>query len=94
MNVGVYIVLQTAHTLLSVLSVALMVRAVLSWLFMGEQTKLGSFLYVVTEPIILPVRALCDRFGWFQGLPFDMPFLITTLLLLVAQLFLEAALMI
>ncbi len=92
MNAGVYIVLQTAHIFLTVLSVALMVRAVLSWFFMGEQTKIGSFLYVVTEPIILPVRALCDRFGWFRGLPFDMPFFVTALLLLVAQLLLEVAL--
>ena len=27
----------------------------------------SSLLIPITEPLILPVRYLCDRFGWFQG---------------------------
>ncbi len=42
-----------------------------------------NFLFGVTEPFIVPVRALCDRFGWFEGLPIDMPFFLTFILLSV-----------
>ncbi len=88
--VGVYIVAQCLILFLSVLSLGMLGRAILSWFSMGEPTKLGSFLYVLTEPIILPLRALCDRFGWFRGVPFDMPFLMTTLLLSLVTMLLQA----
>ncbi len=39
----------------------------------------SSLLILITEPLILPVRHLCDRFGWFQGVPMDVPFLLTAL---------------
>ena len=58
---------------------ALLVRAVLSW-FVGEaDSPFSSLLILITEPLILPVRHLCDRFGWFQGVPMDVPFLLTAL---------------
>jgi len=50
---------------------------------MDEDSPVENFLYTVTEPVIAPVRALCDRFGWFEGLPVDMSFFITFILLSV-----------
>ncbi len=88
--VGVYIVLQTLIWFISLISFGMLMRAVLSWFSTGEPSKLGSFLYVLTEPIIMPIRALCDRFGWFRGMPFDMPFLITMLLLSMVTMFIQA----
>ena len=38
---------------------------------------------MVTEPIILPIRALFARLGWFQNLPIDISFLVAYLLLTV-----------
>lgn len=90
MSSGLYVVLRCAVLFIDVISIAMFIRAILSWIFVEGQTKIGSFLYVVTEPIIMPVRALCERFGWFRGLPMDMPFFITALLLLLLRLFLEA----
>ncbi len=94
MNIGVFVVIQTLVLFLDVVGVAMSVRALLSWFFMGQTNKVLNFLYVVTEPVILPVRAVCARFGWFQGVPIDMPFLITMLLLIVASLFLQAGLVV
>lgn len=91
MNSGVYVVMRCAVLFVDVISIAMLVRAVLSWLFVDGQSKLGAFLYVVTEPIILPIRALCERFGWFRGTPLDMPFFITAILLTVLSLSLETA---
>lgn len=92
MNVGVYILFQTLVWIVDVIMLAMMGRMLVGWFTSGEQTKLGTFLFVVTEPVIVPVRALCDKFGWFRGLPFDMPFFITSLLLMVVGLLLQFSL--
>ena len=39
------------------------------------------FLYAVTEPIILPIRALCSKIKALDESPLDVPFFITMLLL-------------
>lgn len=91
MTAAAYILVQCLVFFMDILSLAMLVRAVLSWFTMGEQTKIGAFLYVVTEPVILPIRALCNRFGWFRGVPLDMPFLITMVLLSFAGIFLQSA---
>ena len=58
----------------SFVSVALLVRAILSWFVREGDSPFSSLLILITEPLILPVRHLCDRFGWFQGVPMDVPF--------------------
>ena len=63
----------------SFVSVALLVRAILSWFVREGDSPFSSLLILITEPLILPVRHLCDRFGWFQGVPMDVPFLLTAL---------------
>ena len=93
MTTAVYVIVQCALIFIDVLSVAMFVRAIISWLFMGEQSRIGAFLYVVTEPVIMPIRALCNRFGWFRGMPLDMPFLITMVLLSFLGIFLQAAIL-
>lgn len=90
---ALYVIVQCVLIFIDILSVAMFVRAILSWFTMGEQTRIGTFLYVVTEPIILPIRALCARFGWFQGIPLDMPFLLTMVMLSFVGIFLQAALL-
>jgi uncharacterized protein YggT (Ycf19 family) len=90
---ALYVIVQCVLIFIDILSVAMFVRAILSWFTMGEQTRIGTFLYVVTEPVILPIRALCARFGWFQGLPLDMPFFITMVILSFAGIFLQGALL-
>lgn len=90
---ALYVIVQCVLIFIDVLSVAMFVRAILSWFTMGEQTRIGTFLYVVTEPVILPIRALCARFGWFQGMPLDMPFFITMVILSFAGIFLQGALL-
>ena len=88
-----YVIVQCLIIFMDVVSIAMLARAVLSWFTMGEQTKIGAFLYVVTEPVILPIRSLCNHFGWFQGLPLDMPFLLTMVVLSFAGTFLQTSLL-
>ena len=92
MSGGLYVVVRCAVLFVDINSLAMTLRVIMSWLFMDRQTGFGAFLYVVTEPIIMPIRALCERFGWFRGTPLDMPFFITAILLLLLRLFLETGL--
>ena len=79
---GIYILFRFVIIFLDIILFAMLVRAVLSWFVMGDgSSPLMSFLYVITEPFIIPVRAICNRFGWFRGLPMDMSFFLTTALL-------------
>ncbi|MBQ9131565.1 MAG: YggT family protein [Clostridia bacterium] len=86
----IFFVKQTLLVALNVLSVAMMVRAIMSWFDQLEESRLSAFLYMLTEPVILPVRKLCQRLRLFEGLPLDIPFLITVILLYVLQVLLSA----
>lgn len=71
------------------ISIALFLRAILSWFMQEGENAIMTFLAYVTEPLILPMRRLCDRFGWFQGVPIDMPFLLTALAVSMLSVVLE-----
>ena len=92
MNGSVYMIMLCLTVFIYVVDIAMLGRVVLSWITMGEQTRIGTFLYVVTEPFIMPVRGLCNRLGWFQGVPLDMPFLITSMLMMLVSVSLRSAL--
>lgn len=89
MAIALYLVRATALALLSVIELAMFVRAIMSWFDQTGESKLSMFLYAVTEPVILPVRRLCEKMHWFEGVPIDIPFMLTWLILMVLQLILE-----
>ena len=91
MNGAMYVILTGVVIFLYVADIALLGRAVLSWFPEGGQSRIGAFLYVVTEPFIMPIRGLCNRLGLFQGIPLDMPFLITSLLMMMVSSILHTA---
>ena len=91
MSGGLYVIMAGVVIFLYAADIALLGRAVLSWFPEGGQSRIGAFLYVVTEPFIMPVRGLCNRLGWFQGVPLDMPFLITSLILMLVTSALRSA---
>lgn len=65
--------------------IAMMIRAILSLVLMGEENRFSILLYYFTEPFILPVRKILERLGLFQGTPFDVSFFLTTVLLGMIQ---------
>lgn len=72
---------------LSLVQLAMLVRAVLSW-FPMEPNKFTDILYSLTEPFITPVRLLFHKLNWFQGLPIDLSFLVSYLLISVVLMIL------
>ena len=73
----------TVSLLLDVLQFMMFARAIVSWFPNLSETAFGEFLYTVTEWMILPVRAVFDKFGWNGNMIFDMPFMVTFLILSV-----------
>ena len=74
--------------LLSAIQLAMTARAILSW-FPIEPNKFITFLNVITEPVVYPIRKLFEKMNWFQNIPLDMSFMtafiiISILLLLLA----------
>ena len=65
---------------LTVVQLAMLARAILSW-FPMDGNRFTDFLFAITEPFIYPVRMLFDKLNWFTGLPIDISFLVTYLII-------------
>lgn len=81
MELAMILLKQTLLLLIDVVQIAFMLRAIMSWFDTEGTGRLTAFLTLVTEPFILPVRAICVKKNWFQQTPLDMPFLIAMVLL-------------
>ena len=81
MPVILLILLFAVRLLLEMFYVLLVVRAVLSWV-PGVRNRLTDFVYMVTEPVLSPVRNLLNRsrFGNLS-LPIDLSFLVVLFIL-------------
>ena len=74
------VIKDTVVFFLTVVELAMLLRAIFSWLPI-EQNRFIDILYAVTEPFIAPVRTLFVKMNWFQGLPIDLSFLISYVLI-------------
>lgn len=70
---ALYIVSTIVQVFLSIIQLAMLLRAILSW-FPMEPNGFTEFLFAITEPFIYPFRALFNRLNWFQNLPLDVAF--------------------
>ena len=88
-----YVLISTISLLIDVISVLMLIRAIFSWFPTENPSKLQQILFHLTEPVIFPVRKILWGLGWFQGLPIDISFFVTYLLLGLLRLTLSFALM-
>ena len=75
MSLFLALLMGTVRALLSIVQLCFLVRAILSWFPIRQDNPFLVLVTIVTEPFIIPFRALCDRFGWFRNVPIDIPFL-------------------
>lgn len=85
----IYVLVNFVLIFIEVLTFAMLIRAVMSWFTDGEG-KFARFLYVLTEPVILPVRKLLVKMNWLQNSPIDFSFTITYLILILIEILLSA----
>ena len=83
MPYALYLMISVGRMVLYALELAMLLRALLSWLPFAEGGFLETLLYALTEPLIHPLRVLFDKTGWFAGMPLDMPFFFTAMLLIL-----------
>lgn len=88
LNQIVYVLVTIVYIFLSVEQFLMFARAIFSWIQPDEGNKLYSFLLYATEPVIVPVRALLDRFESIRNMPIDISFTVAWLLLYVVQMLL------
>lgn len=75
------VVRSIALSLIELISLLLLIRAILSWLTGLGGNRLYDLLCSVTEPFLMPYRLLFDRLGIGQGFPIDLSYLATVLTL-------------
>ncbi|MGH2451697.1 MAG: YggT family protein [Candidatus Limnocylindria bacterium] len=75
-------VLQFISTLAGVLTIAIFVRVIVSWIRIQLPFGLGEFVFSVTEPILAPIRRALPFMG---GIDFS-PFIAIILIEIVARI--------
>lgn len=75
------------RTVLYVINLAMLARAILSWFPLDEDSRFIGILFLLTEPFIFPIRSILDRFETFRNSPIDFSFTISATLLLILTIF-------
>ena len=75
-----YLTVTTVDLILLVIQICMFGRVIFG-LFPFEENPLNALFIFFTEPVIYPVRRICEKFGIAEGLPIDIPFFITFILL-------------
>ena len=88
MTALLYVLAATVRLALDVIYFAMFIYAILSWFMPDEEHIVMRLLYAVTEPAVMPVRALLARFGIGEDAPFDIAFFVTMLTLMVIEVLL------
>ena len=79
----VYLFTNVISFFLTAVLFMMFLRAVLSWLPLSDDNVIEEFVYAVTEPFIIPVRMILERFDSLNGLPVDISFFVSFILLSV-----------
>ncbi|MBE6668904.1 MAG: YggT family protein [Ruminococcaceae bacterium] len=83
----IYLFRSFISIVLSTVMFAMLLRSLISILFFEEENKFTNFIYYVTEPFIIPVRAIMHKFNILQGSPIDFSFMITVVILAIVGTF-------
>ena len=88
MEYFIFIIKRIIYVFFDVLEIALLARAILSWIDQTKEMKISQILETVTEPFLYPIRLLCEKLHWFENTPIDVPFLLGWILISVIRMIL------
>lgn len=66
-----YYLVRAVDLLINLLCILIVLRALMSWLPLSEDNKINSFLVMMTEPVVAPVRRLLGKIEFTRELPVD-----------------------
>lgn len=78
------VLVRVTMLILGAVNIAMLIRAVTSWM-PGLDGAWLDMVYMITEPVVAPVRAFFDLFPVFRNSPIDFSFLISFMLLNIVQ---------
>ena len=78
-----YVLSATVHLMLSAVMLAMTARAIMSFIPNAQDTKFFAFVFMISEPIIIPIRFLLYKLNLFQNTPLDISFLLTYIILML-----------
>jgi len=73
---------------LTAVSYAMIARMLLTLFVNPEESKVYRIAYAISEPAIVPVRAVMAKMDVGQNSPIDIPFTVTYFLIIIIRLFL------
>ena len=85
-----YILAKCVRILLDIISLAMIMRMLLPLFTEAEESPLYMMSLAITEPLVMPMRLILDKFGVGQNTPIDMGFMATYLSLFIIDMFLPA----
>lgn len=80
-----YMAARLVSLLLWILEIAMLLRAIASWIPALDGKAWLEVVYMITEPVVVPVRALFEKIPSFRNSPIDFSFIIAYLLLGLVQ---------
>ena len=75
---------------LTLLLWAMFLRALIPLFTRGQENKFTFFLFVITEPFVIPVRFIMEKLGIGQNTPIDLSFTVAYLFYWIMQMILPA----
>lgn len=84
-----YVAANTAYYLLWIIQIMLFLRAILSWFMQEEESGFMFVLVGLTEPILMPFRALLQRSETMRSIPIDFSLTFAMIAVILLQTMLE-----
>lgn len=87
MQTFLFVFAATVRLVLYVIDLGLLCRAVISFVTMGDPPDnfAVDLVWAITEPVILPFRALVSRSSTLSAMPIDMAFLFAAIAVMIAS---------
>ena len=85
-----YIFAKTVQIIISTVSIAMMIRAILPFFLDIEQSRVYALCCIISEPFIIPVRYVMVKLNIGQDSPIDWAFFATYLILWLLESLLPA----
>ena len=89
MDQVLYVAANSAYYLLWVIQIMLFLRAILSWFMQEEESGFMFVLVGLTEPILMPFRALLQRSETMRSIPIDFSLTFAMVAVILLQTMLE-----
>ena len=78
-------VYRTISIVFSILEYAILARVLITWLPIPKENKLIRMLYMITEPILAPIRTLIAKSSFSKNMMFDISPIVALVLIMIIK---------